>query len=169
MAKKKMGASPLDTAFDYLTSKPRTIREVELHLDKCDFGEYEIYAAIERLKELNYVNDEKYAADFIESRLNTKPVSRRKLFEQLRGHLIDDYIITEALKVVTRDVELENARQVAEKFARQFSHLEEKERETRIIKRLISRGYDYNTVKEIMGEIEFSGNIDFCEDEFDDE
>ncbi len=168
MAKKKMGASPLDEAFDYLASKPRTIREVELHLDKCDFGEYEIYAAVERLKELNYVNDEKYARDFIESRLNTKPVSRRKLTEQLKGHKIDDEIIAAALENVTNDIEISNARAVAEKFARQFEHLEPKERDSRIMKRLFSRGYDFSVIREIMGEIDYDIE-NFGEDESCDE
>ena len=169
MAKKKSGTSPLDAAFEYLASKPRTIREVELHLDKCDFGEYEIYAAVERLKELNYVNDEKYAHDFIESRLNTKPVSRRKLTEQLKAHKIDDDIISEALEVVTNDVELENARAVAEKFARQFAGLEQRERDNRIMKRLFSRGYDFSTIRDVMGEIDFDeSDFENMEDGFDD-
>lgn len=169
MAKKKIGASPLDAAFDYLASKPRTIREVELHLDKCDFGEYEIYAAVERLKELNYVNDEKYAKDFIESRLNTKPVSKRKLKEQLRSHKIDDEIISEALEAVTDDIEMKNAREVAEKFKRQFSSLEDYERDRRVMRRLVSRGYDFSLIREIMGEIDFENMENFSEDDYDDE
>ena len=59
----------MDAAFQFLTTKARTVREMEEHLDSMNYGEYEVYQAVERLKELEYLNDEKYAADFVETRL----------------------------------------------------------------------------------------------------
>ena len=55
MKKKKTGKSAMDSALDYLTSRPRTVREMENYLDGQNYGEYEVYAAVERLKELKYV------------------------------------------------------------------------------------------------------------------
>ena len=90
MKKKKTGKSAMDSALDYLTSRPRTVREMENYLDGQNYGEYEVYAAVERLKELKYLDDVRYAADFVSTRLATKPLSRRKLKEQLRTHYLSD-------------------------------------------------------------------------------
>lgn len=140
----------MDAAFSYLTAKPRTVREMERYLDSKQYGEYEVYQAVERLKELNYLDDEKYAADFIASRLATRPASRRKLREQLYSHQLNKDVIENALLAVTDAVEEENARIVSEKFYRQFMGLEERERRERTIKRLVARGYGYDTVRSAM-------------------
>ena len=78
-------SSAYDTALKFLTPKARTVREVELKLDEGSYSEGEIMQTVERLIEGGLLDDEKYARDFIESRLNTKPVSRFRLAEQLQG------------------------------------------------------------------------------------
>ena len=150
---KSRGNSAYDEALYFLTPKARTVREVENHLDECDHSEMEIFEAIERLKNAGLLNDEKYAADFIESRLNTKPVSKMKLREQLIGHFIDQEIIDNALNSVSDDAELKNARAVAEKYFRQFEGLEPSERLRRVGLRLTSRGYGYDDVKTVLSEL----------------
>ena len=150
---KSRGNSAYDEALYFLTPKARTVREVENHLDECDHSEMEIFEAIERLKNAGLLNDEKYAADFIESRLNTKPVSKMKLREQLIGHFIDQEIIDNALNSVSDDAELKNARAVAEKYFRQFEGREPSERLRRVGLRLTSRGYGYDDVKTVLSEL----------------
>ena len=144
--KKKTG-SAYDEALKFLTPKARTVREVENRLDECDHSEMEIFETVERLKNSGLLNDEKYAADFIESRLNTKPVSRAKLREQLAGHFIAPDIIDSALSVVTDEAELANARAVAEKYYRRFEGLEPSERLRRTGLRLASRGYGFDDIR----------------------
>ena len=167
MKKKKTGKSAMDAALDFLSAKPRTVRETEDKLDSLNYGEYEVYQAVERLKELGYLNDLKFAEDFISSRLATKPVSRRKLKEQLYTHKLPSDCIDEALSTVTDEVENNNAALVAEKFYRQFENLEERERKQRVMRRLLSRGYDFNAVRQsvesIIGSVE-DIDCDFEED-----
>lgn len=150
---KQRGNSAYDEALYFLTPKARTVREVEEHLDECDHSEMEIIEAVERLKNAGLLDDEKYAADFIESRLNTKPVSRMKLREQLAGHFIDAETIDNALAAVTDEAELNNARAVAEKFFRQFEALEIEERLRRVGLRLASRGYSFDDVRTVLSEL----------------
>lgn len=159
--KKKTGKSALDCAFDYLTAKPRTVREMEDKLNSLDYGDYEIYAALERLKELGYLNDEKYAVDFVNSRLATKPVSRRKLREQLYSHHVDGDALDVAMELVTDEVERKNAAEVAEKFYRQFASLDEEQRAQRTIRRLMGRGYDFALVRESVEAV--TGHVDYDE------
>ncbi|MDR0841114.1 MAG: RecX family transcriptional regulator [Christensenellaceae bacterium] len=147
MAKKQKGTSPMDAALAYLTSRPRTVREVELHLDAKQYGEYEVYDCVERLKELGYLNDAAYAADFIQTRLNTKPVSRRKLREQLYNHKLEKSAIETALELVTEETENQNAVQIAQKYWRQLEALPDDERKQRVVRRLMARGYDFEGIR----------------------
>jgi len=159
MPKKKVGRGPMDAALSYLTLKARSVREMELHLDFMEYGEYEVYNTVERLKELGYLDDRKYAADFVASRLATKPVSKQKLREQLIGHFIESSLIEEALSELPEETESENAMQVAEKYARQFAALPDKERKERVYRRLASRGYSYETVKNCLSALFGDGEI----------
>ncbi|MBQ7061070.1 MAG: RecX family transcriptional regulator [Clostridia bacterium] len=152
-SKAAKGVSAYDEALRFLTPKARTVRETENHLDECDYAEMEIFDVIERLKANGLLNDEKYAADFIESRLNTKPVSRQKLREQLEGHFIKREVIEAALEAVTEETEKDNCRAIAEKFFRQFSSLELSERLRRVGLRLASRGYSFDDIKLCLEEL----------------
>ena len=140
----------MDAALSYLERSPRTVREVERRLDECEFGEADIDAVTLRLTELGLVNDQAFAQDYIETRLNTKPISKAHLREQLRVHEVPEEIIDEALAFVDDHREQENALAVAQKYNRQFSALPDEERYERVLKRILARGYSFDTAKEAM-------------------
>ena len=140
---KRPSGTPMDAALRYLGYRARTVRELERYLDEQQFGEYEISQVIERLKELGLADDTKFAADFIESRLRTKPVSRRHLQEQLYAHELPQEVIEEALSAVTDEMEQANATAVAEKYWRQFMALPDAKRAERVLQRLQGRGFSY--------------------------
>ncbi|MEA5058640.1 MAG: regulatory protein RecX [Candidatus Pelethousia sp.] len=148
MAKKSKGAGPMDVALSYLTARSRTVREMELHLDDAYFGEVEVYECVERLKELGYLDDGRFAADFVESRLRTKPISRRKLREQLYAHKLPPETVDTALAAVTDEIEQKNAAEIAKKYWRQFEALEDFERKGRVMRRLMGRGYDLHAIRQ---------------------
>ncbi len=136
--------SPMEYAMKYLTLKDRTVSEMQRYLDGKEFGEADVDATVTRLTELGLLNDARYAQRYVETRLASKPVSRRHLYEQMKTHGLSDEDIQAALGSVEADDELENARTVAEKFARQFASLEPEKRRERVLSRLIARGYSYD-------------------------
>ncbi len=146
------GRSPMDAALRYLGARARTVREVERHLDACEYGEVEVYETIERLKELGLLNDAAFAADFVRTRLATKPVSRAHLREQLLSHEAEAAAIEAALSAVDEETQRDSAAAVAGKYARQYAHLPEHERSERVIRRLLSRGYSYDEAREALRE-----------------
>lgn len=104
----------MDAALDYpFRQGQRTVREVEEKLDSLNYGEYEVNQVISRLIELKYLDDEKYAADFIATRLATKPISRKKLWTQLYAHKLSKDVINAALEAITPETEQGNALAVA--------------------------------------------------------
>ncbi len=133
--------SPMDAALSYITSRMRTVREVEEKLDDLQYGEGDILITVERLKELNLLNDEAYAREFVRSRLATKPVSRQKLYMDMKAHKVPKELIEAALNDLPEETEADNALEVAKKFWRQMSALEESTRRERVLRRLMSRGF----------------------------
>ncbi len=164
MKKSNSNSGPMDAALKFLTPKARTVRETELYLDKCQFGEFEVYSVIERLKELGYLDDKAYADEFIRSRLATKPVSRRKLREQLTAHQLDNDIINEALASVSEGTELENAMLTAKKLAVNMTGYNHDDKFERIAKRLVSRGFDYSVVMQCVSSLCENGLLDMSWD-----
>lgn len=148
--KKTRGKSPMDAALGYLGFRARSVREMERYLDEKQYGEYEIMQVIDRLMELGYLNDARFASDFVSSRLRTKPMSRRHLREQLKKHELPREVIEDALAEITDEQELDNAVACAEKYSEQYADLEERERSQRVTRRMLSRGFDYSTVRMAM-------------------
>ena len=62
--KKQTGASmsPMDHALKYLAVKDRTVSEMQTYLDGRDFGEADVDATVERLKELGLLDDRRASA-----------------------------------------------------------------------------------------------------------
>ncbi len=146
----KKSLSPMEYAMKYLTGKDRTVSEMQAYLDGKEFGEADVDATVNRLLELGLLNDERYAQRFVETRLASKPLSRRHLWEQLKSHGVDDAYINAALDAVDTDGEAENARMIAVKFARQFSSLEPEKRRERVLSRLIARGFTYDVSRKAL-------------------
>lgn len=140
----------MDAALKYLGFCDRSEREVERHLDACQYGEVEVMETVERLRELGLVDDARYARDFVGTRLATKPVSRAHLREQLLGHELAREVIDDALAAVSDEMEVANAVAVAEKYLRQFNALDEDARDERTIKRILARGYGYDVAREAL-------------------
>ena len=153
MKKQTAGSmSPMDYAMKYLTAKDRTVSEMQAYLDEKDFGEADVDATIARLQELGLLDDRRYAQRFVETRLASKPVSRRHLYEQMKGHGISEEYIREAMELADSDTERENALSIARKFVRQFADLEPEKRRARVLNRLEARGYSYDTARNALEE-----------------
>ena len=139
--------SPMEYAMKYLSLKDRTVAEMQTYLDGKDFGEADVDATVARLLELRLLDDARYAQRFVETRTASKPISRRHLTEQMKGHGLSDADINAALEAFEDADEAENARIVAEKFVRQFYDLEPQKRRERVLSRLIARGFSYDAAR----------------------
>ena len=137
----------MDSALRYLGARARTVREVERHLDSCEYGEVEVYETVERLKELGLLDDVAFATEFVRTRLATKPISRAHLREQLLSHETEQEAIDVALSEIDEETQQRTATATAEKYARQYGRLSPEERDEMVIRRLLARGYSYDEAR----------------------
>ena len=138
--------NPMEYALRYLGNRARSVREVEDYLDGKQFGESDIMATVDRLLEVGYLGDEKFAAEFVESRLRTKPFSRNALLRQLLERKVSKDIAKAAIAEISDEDELKNCYAVMEGFWFSLSGLPQADRRRRVCSRALARGFGYDTV-----------------------
>lgn len=94
-------------ALRLLALRPRSREELWQKLrEKNPEDESLIGRVIARLEELGYLNDARFAADYTQTRLELKPVGRRRLKNELRKRMIAEDLIDRTLnEVYTRESE----------------------------------------------------------------
>ncbi|MBI5358118.1 RecX family transcriptional regulator [Candidatus Amesbacteria bacterium] len=73
--------SPLENAFHYLSFRSRSEKEMRDYLKKKEI--LEIDETIEKLKELDFINDNKFIQEFVDSRSKNKPKGKKALMIEL--------------------------------------------------------------------------------------
>lgn len=143
-------------AFRLLGRRQHSVAELRNKLWGKDYDKRLIDEILEQLIASNYLNDKEFANAFVEEKIKTKKWSERRLKAELIKKGIKPDIISEVLgqKVSTTD-NFDNALIVAKKKYEPLKrrNLEPKELKNKLSTFLLSRGFDYETVKEVCEKI----------------
>lgn len=134
-------------AIKYLDYRERSEAEIRIHLNKRDINESVIKDVIDRLLRSGLVDDRRFAANWVENRLEFRPRGRRALFYELRQKGISEEIIQEMLDSIN-DEEL--AYQAAIKKAKNYQSLEWDDFRKKMLGFLSRRGFSYDITPTIM-------------------
>ncbi|NMA11892.1 MAG: RecX family transcriptional regulator [Chloroflexi bacterium] len=118
---KKEIAEAFKVASNFLRNKPKTETEIRNRLEKNSFSPEAIDSVVAQLNELNWVNDQKFAQLWIESRNSFRPRSKRMLVYELRRRGVSDRNISESLDQFE---ESEAAKSCAMRYGRKHLELE---------------------------------------------
>jgi regulatory protein len=108
-----------------------------------------ILKTIERLKELNYINDFEYARDFISDRLKFNPKGVKLLKLELKIKGVNEEIIKEALKKANIN-EFKYAFDLIERKKKYLKKFNDTKKRQKIIWLLSSRGFSSETIYKIL-------------------
>jgi regulatory protein len=109
----------LSLSIKYLDYRPRSESELRGLLAKKSFSEKEIGEAILHLKEVGLINDLRFARLWKESRLNSKPRSKKMISLELGKKGISQEIVDETINDIDDE---EIAYEMALRKARKLSH-----------------------------------------------
>jgi regulatory protein len=137
-------------ALRLLGYRQRTEAEVRRNLHKHEIPAETVDYVIARLRQNRLVDDENFAQNFIESRSESRPRSRRALQFELRRHGVDPILIEHALEDID-DEEL--AYQAALKKARRLKGLEWQDFRQKMYSHLIQRGFNYSVASQAVGRV----------------
>lgn len=145
----------IDKIFNYcfrlLGLKPYTEFEIRQKI-KGRFKEIEektLDEVLDKLKELKYVNDEQFAKDYINFRTTISPRGAFVLKQELYKKGISEELIQKALNEVELD-EVALAKQLVEHKAKSLQSFEPQKRKEKMIRFLMSRGFGYDVIKEVI-------------------
>jgi regulatory protein len=153
---KKTQSEPLfDRAADFIARRMRTEKEVRQFLaGKGERGEGDADGVIERLKELGYLDDRAYAARYLEILVGKKR-GRIRIREEMRRRGLDADIIEDAIgDGYTESAERENALHIASSALDSLPEgMDFRKAAQRISSRLVTRGYRYDLINSVIGEL----------------
>ncbi|MFG0306794.1 MAG: regulatory protein RecX [Phycisphaerales bacterium JB040] len=131
-----------------LAGRARSAALIERGLRRRGHDAHAIPAAIDRLRDRGFVDDEAYAAGVARSELGRKPAGRRLLEARLRRDGVDGAIIGRVLAEAFADRdERDDAMRLARRQAPALSRHEPEVAERRLVARLARRGFDAETAR----------------------
>lgn len=144
--------SALDTALEYLSYRPRSEAELERRLRSGDFSEDAVRHAVDRCRELGYVDDLEFARSHVRDRIRMKPRGVRRLRAELREKGVDEATAEEAIGEAFREAGV-GERDLLERAARK--KWEELEGDDPVAERrrfrsyLSRRGFAYADIRDV--------------------
>lgn len=129
-------------ALRYATLRPRSAWEIDFYLKRKKVDEKTTKKIINKLTALGLINDSTFAKAWVENLRLLKPVSRRRLVQELKQKRISNEIITDTLSNDDTD-ELQILRELIAKKRGQTKYKDE----LKLIQYLLRQGFNYDDIK----------------------
>jgi regulatory protein len=157
----------MQRALNFLSYRARSEQEIRANLTRAEIPDVVLEATLQRLRELNLVNDADFARMWIEGRKQFRPRSRRFLAYELRLKGIDEQVAQDALEdQVVDEVEALNA---GRKIARRLATLDFQDFRAKLGGYLGRRGFSYQAIapalRQLWDELHPDGEISNFDDE----
>ena len=143
-------------ALNYLAHKPRTEEEVRRKLRRQDAPDAVIEDVVARLYELNYLDDEAYATDYVRNRFASKKYGPVRIRRELVERGVDRHVAEAAVADLFEDEDpVAAAREHAEKRWPQLADEEDsRRRKQKLYRYLRRRGFTSDTIYPLLDELE---------------
>lgn len=137
-------ASARQSAFRYLSYRPRSIEEVRRNLRRKEYDETLIEEVIAYLVDHEYLDDEAFATYWVEQREAFKPRSRLALRQELFQKGVSRRIAEGAVEEID---EYKAAEKAADRRLRRWAHLPHDEFRRKLGNHLRRRGFSYDVIR----------------------
>lgn len=128
----------------------KTKKDVYDYLIRKGFSDEETSEVCDYIEEVGLVDDDLYVKFFVEDSFRIKNKGARKIVYELKQRGIDDDKIEEAIEEAS-DMEYEALKEAYErKLEATKSETDPYKRKNKIIRFLISRGFDYSDINDIV-------------------
>lgn len=147
----------LDAAFHFISFRPRSEKEIHEFLLKKSKNvdqstEAITHRIINRLRELGYVDDEKFVRWWIDQRQSHRPKGIRFIVAELRRKGIAQDIIDAVITKQSKYSELDGARRIVIKKMKHWKTLPVTEQKRKIYEHLSRRGFTSDIIRHIVDE-----------------
>lgn len=143
-------------ALDYLAHKPRTEQEVRRRLQRKDVPSPVVEDVVARLHELDYLDDEAYAQDYVRNRFASKKYGPVRIRRELVERGIDRHTAEAAVDDLFAEKDVQAvAREHAEKrWSRVADEEDPRRRKQKLYRYLRRRGFTSDTITPLLNTLE---------------
>lgn len=144
--KKRAGVDKaLDATVRFVAIRPRSQWEIEVYLKRKGVEESFKAEILNKLSNSGFIDDESFARSWVANRRLLKPVSKRRLIQELRVKRIDSAIID---KILAEDevTDIASLQQLITKKRSQYKD------DLKFMQYLARQGYSYQDVKQALEE-----------------
>jgi regulatory protein len=146
-ARKRAAAA---AALRYLQGRPRTAREVTRHLEDKGHDPQSASAVVADLQTQGIVDDRRFAAWYVEARLDHRPTGRARLVQEMTGRGIEHGVAASAVEAFLDDGrEWALARQAAARRHASLQGLPPEKAKRRLASFLSGRGFPMEMVRRL--------------------
>lgn len=144
----------MDAALRYLGYRSRTRAQMEEYLRGKDFPAKTVTEVAEKLIGYGYLDDRRYAKEYMEGKLRDRSLGRMRIRMALRERGISDDIIEETLAGYDEDAELSQAVACLQKQIRQRQGKSPEIRKKQCYAALARRGFNWETIQRAWNAVE---------------
>ena len=153
-------------AFRFLGVSARSVSEIEKRLRKAEFEPEYIEAVVAEAKERGWLDDTKFATDWIDDRADRKGYGKTRLKQELRGKGLDSETIDAAIGEIAPEDEADRCQDVARsrwaKMDREgldsATRFAEKQRLSQF---LLRRGFAHTIIRQVIAQVTANKDTDF--------
>lgn len=145
---------------DLLSRKPYSEKELARKLREKDFSDEATEYAIERLKELSLLDDERYAELLVEHLYSNKHYGEKRILQELLIHGIDRETARNAVLALDKDEINSIVLLLESKFKGKMNDEKGKQR---TVSALLRYGYSYSDIKSALKRLSENSEEDFYE------
>ncbi|MGB3262159.1 recombination regulator RecX [Paenisporosarcina sp.] len=142
-------------ALHFLSFRMRSEHEVKKKLLDAEYGEAVVLEAIQKLYQLDFLNDESFSKALLETQKKTGKKGPRAIQQELKKKGIDKSLQEEVLETYTEEEQAKIAQGLAEKIANQHSSKTPRQVKQKIQDTLLRKGYSYAIISKAIEDIEF--------------
>ncbi len=135
----------LELSFKHMSASEKSEKQMRDFLLKKEITPENVQKAVDRLKELGYIDDVNFAKMFIQSH---KKSGRRAVIFKLREKGIDSRVIDELDEMMSDSIQEENAFMLAQRYLKKYSAFDEAVKKRKICEALVRRGFDWDVSAE---------------------
>lgn len=130
-------------AYRFLSLRPRSEREIEKKLREKGFSAAVVNEALEKLRELNYLDDASFAVQWARNLAVNKLWGDKKIFVNLREKGVEAELISAAVEKARREISEEEAITflIKKKASRKKIDILDLKEKKRIFQSLMGRGF----------------------------
>lgn len=138
----------------YLSFRPRSIKETRDAMRKKKAPEEIIQQIIDKLVESKFLNDEDFAAWWVEQRTQFRPKGERIIKAELREKGIEQQIIDKVLDSLSSDsTQKATAVHLLNKRVSRYKNISLREMREKMFNFLVRNGFDFDVTKEAIDEV----------------